>query len=99
MPGMNGVELAIQISILCPECKVLLLSGQAATSDLLQKARDDGHDFELLIKPLDPRELLSNLKRVLPQGLHAPPLEENRKSRPNPTPKAPATAAVRLRTQ
>src|ERR1700728_1755951 len=35
MPGMTGVELAITLGELVPDCKVLLFSGQAATADLL----------------------------------------------------------------
>src|ERR1700684_4580235 len=48
MPGMNGVDLAIRLKSICPECKVLLFSGQAATDDLLDSASKAGHDFELL---------------------------------------------------
>ena len=35
MPGMNGIDLAIRIKSKCPNCKILLFSGQAATADLL----------------------------------------------------------------
>jgi CheY-like chemotaxis protein len=38
MPGMSGVDLAIHLKSLCPKCKVLLFSGQAATNDLLESA-------------------------------------------------------------
>jgi len=48
MPGMTGVELAIHFREAQPECKVLLFSGQAITTDLLKKARELGYDFELL---------------------------------------------------
>ena len=51
MPGMTGVELAIQFRQAQPDCKVLLFSGQAATADLLETARAQGYDFELLSKP------------------------------------------------
>jgi FixJ family two-component response regulator len=39
MLGMTGIELAIYFRKAQPECKVLLFSGQAATVDLLEKAR------------------------------------------------------------
>jgi CheY-like chemotaxis protein len=65
MPDMTGVELAIQVSQLCPECKVMLLSGQAATSDLLERARGEGHHFNILSKPLPPQKLLGTLRRLL----------------------------------
>jgi hypothetical protein len=51
MPGMSGIEAAIIVRRELPTCKILLFSGQAATSDLLDKARADGHEFELLSSP------------------------------------------------
>jgi CheY-like chemotaxis protein len=62
MPGMSGIEAAIQICGLIPDCRVLLLSGQAATSDLLRDARVRGHDFEILLKPVHPSQLLDRLR-------------------------------------
>ncbi|HEX4310913.1 MAG TPA: response regulator [Acidobacteriaceae bacterium] len=62
MPGMSGIEAAIQISSMIPGCRVLLLSGQAATSDLLRDARVRGHDFEILLKPVHPEQILDRLR-------------------------------------
>jgi CheY-like chemotaxis protein len=65
MPGLSGVDLAIQMKTHYPGCKILLLSGQAATLDLLQQARAQGHHFDLLLKPIPPTELLLEIgKRV-----------------------------------
>jgi CheY-like chemotaxis protein len=61
MPGMSGIELAIRIKQSYPDCKVLLFSGMATTSNLLEKARSQGHDFEVLAKPIHPAELLLRL--------------------------------------
>jgi CheY-like chemotaxis protein len=61
MPGMSGIDMAILIRQRYPVCKVLLFSGQAATADLLEEARQSGHDFELLEKPIHPTELLAKL--------------------------------------
>jgi DNA-binding NtrC family response regulator len=63
MPGMTGVELAIHFRKEQPDCKVLLFSGQAATADLLEKARDQGYDFDLLSKPIHPADLLAKLRK------------------------------------
>src|SRR5436190_11313528 len=52
MPDMNGIEAAIRIRRVLPDCKILLFSGQAATADLLEKARAQGHEFEILAKPV-----------------------------------------------
>jgi len=62
MRGMSGVEAAIAVSKILPMCRVILFSGQAATTDLLQRARAQGHRFELLAKPIHPEELLKTLR-------------------------------------
>ena len=63
MPGMTGLDLAIQFRQAQPECKILLFSGQAATADLLEKTREQGYDFDLLSKPVHPADLLAKLKK------------------------------------
>jgi DNA-binding response OmpR family regulator len=65
MPGMSGIDLAIAISQATPGCKVILFSGQATTVDLLSTARDAGHDFTALAKPLHPTELLARISETL----------------------------------
>jgi CheY-like chemotaxis protein len=65
MPGMTGIELAITIKQTIPACKILLFSGQAATVDLLEKARHDGHDFTTLTKPVHPTDMLRRISECL----------------------------------
>ncbi len=62
MPGMTGIEAAIITRQRMPKCKILLFSGQAATADLLEKARSEGHEFEILAKPVHPTDLLAKLR-------------------------------------
>src|SRR5579864_2002865 len=62
MTGMTGIEAAIIIRSKLPKCKILLFSGQAATADLLEKAREQGHEFEILAKPVHPTDLLAKLR-------------------------------------
>ncbi len=62
MPGMSGVDLAIYFRRRYPGCKVLLFSGQANTTYLLNKADEDGHPFEILNKPIHPADLLAKLR-------------------------------------
>ena len=62
MQDMNGIEAAIHIRGFLPTCKILLFSGQAATADLLENARAQGHEFEILAKPVHPSDLLAKLK-------------------------------------
>lgn len=62
MPHFDGVETAIAIRAVCPETRIVLFSGQAATVEILERARAQGHDFELLPKPIHPVELLKHLR-------------------------------------
>ena len=62
MTGMTGIEAAIKVRAKLPACKILLFSGQAATADLLEKARAHGHEFEILAKPVHPTDLLAKLR-------------------------------------
>jgi len=51
MPGLNGVETAIRLREIVPNCKIILFSGQAATVDLREKARRQGHHFDIPPSP------------------------------------------------
>jgi CheY-like chemotaxis protein len=62
MADLNGIDAAIRIREVRPGIKILLFSGQAATADLLEKARADGHEFEILAKPVHPQDLLNKLR-------------------------------------
>jgi CheY-like chemotaxis protein len=62
MTGMTGIEAAIEVRNRLPGCKILLFSGQAATADLLERARAQGHEFEILAKPVHPTDLLAKLR-------------------------------------
>jgi CheY-like chemotaxis protein len=62
MPGMTGIEAAIVVRSKLPKCNILLFSGQAATTELLEQARTQGHEFEILAKPVHPADLLEKLR-------------------------------------
>ena len=62
MADLNGIDAAIRMRQLLPGIKILLFSGQAATADLLEKARTQGYEFEILAKPVHPQDLLSRLR-------------------------------------
>ena len=64
MPGMNGIELAIQFRGRYPACKVLLFSGFTDTSQLLENAKRQGHNFQVMAKPMQPTELLVALRQL-----------------------------------
>ena len=61
MPGLNGVETGKLIRKQYPNCRIILFSGQAAATDLLAQARDEGYSFEVLAKPISPDALLETL--------------------------------------
>jgi DNA-binding NtrC family response regulator len=67
MPGISGIDLAIQMRARFPTCKILLFSGQATTVDLLNDARAQGHQFDLLLKPAPPTEPLFEVARMKQQ--------------------------------
>jgi len=64
MPDLNGIEMAKQLLVCCPSTKILLVSGQAATTEMMKRARADGLIFDLLAKPLHPEDLLAVLRRL-----------------------------------
>ena len=66
MPRISGIEAAKAIQEMCPGARILLFSGQAATSDLLKTAEQQGYNFELLPKPVHPQALLSRLNQLDP---------------------------------
>jgi CheY-like chemotaxis protein len=65
MPALTGIEPAILMKAWYPELKILLLSGQIASRDLLEHTRTRGHDFPLLMKPVQPPELLLRIGKLL----------------------------------
>jgi DNA-binding NtrC family response regulator len=76
MPQASGIDLAIQIKERWPACRILLFSGHAGTVDLLQEARRMGHNFEILSKPIHPKDLLAKLEvemTALPDSIPSKP--------------------------
>jgi DNA-binding NtrC family response regulator len=65
LPTMNGIDLAIHLKTAYPDRKFTLFSGQSETMDLLEKAKLDGHDFDVLAKPIHPAELLTLICHAL----------------------------------
>src|ERR1700685_4384720 len=65
LPGMNGIELAITVKRVYPDCKILLFSGQANTAALLATARQAEYRFTWLTKPVAPQELLATVAKHL----------------------------------
>ena len=64
MPVMNGVELAIAIAKIYPATKIVLFSGQAGISQILEDSKAQGFEFPLLAKPVHPSRLIEGLKML-----------------------------------
>lgn len=65
MGGMTGIAAAVSLSRMLPDCKILLFSGQAATMNLLKEAEKHGRTFEILAKPVHPKDLIEKLRICL----------------------------------
>ena len=63
MSDMNGIEVAKAVRDICADTRIFLLSGQAATTGLVERARSEGYSFELFAKPLHPELLLKKLRQ------------------------------------
>jgi DNA-binding NtrC family response regulator len=79
MPDLAGIDFAIQMKAQHPNCKILLFSGHAHTQVLLEDARSQGHDFQMLEKPVHPYAILASLgalgaERPIPVASLAAPL-------------------------
>lgn len=64
-PGMDGTQLAIEMTQFHPDCNIVLFSGHAAVHDLLEKASAQGYCFKLLTKPVHPADLLATINECL----------------------------------
>lgn len=64
LPDIDGIQISLQIRRDFPSCRIVLLSGQITSTELLEEAERNGHRFEVLAKPTEPQQLL----RVLAGG-------------------------------
>lgn len=64
MPGMNGIDMVIQLMGILPECRMILFTGNPAAPNLLEKAHAKGYTFEVLAKPIKPDLLIPTLRKL-----------------------------------
>ncbi len=62
MSGLSGVELAIRLRELHLDCNILLINGYPGHLDLLDQAEKLGHTFQVLQRPIIPRQLIAELQ-------------------------------------
>lgn len=65
LTGMSGLELAETLRERFPSLHVLLMSGQAATSMLIEAARRRGFAPHVLTKPVRPESLVSKVAEIV----------------------------------
>jgi CheY-like chemotaxis protein len=65
MAERSGIEAAIRIKKMLPDIRVFLLSGQTATTELLEKEKADGYGFEVVMKPVHPSDLITRLRECI----------------------------------
>jgi DNA-binding NtrC family response regulator len=67
LPKMNGVEFALGLKNRFANCHVLLFSGQPSAEGLMQEARNEGYEFEILAKPVHPTVMLDAISNLRSQ--------------------------------
>jgi CheY-like chemotaxis protein len=75
LPDIDGIQVALNVKKLLPQCRVVLLSGEISSAELLDDANRLGYHFEVLAKPTDPQQLLRTLAQPAalprdPGGIH-----------------------------
>jgi len=64
-PGLDGMQLALELTKSHRDCKVILFSGHTSTHDLIERAHHLGRAFMCLSKPLHPADLLGAICQCL----------------------------------
>ena len=65
LPNMNGIEFAVALKGICRDCQVLLFSGQPSVEILMEKAKREGYEFDILAKPVHPSVMLDAVSMML----------------------------------
>lgn len=65
MPGIDGVDLALQAQHLCPRAKILLMSGGETSETIRRRPGCEGCPFQIMAKPFDSGQLLERIGNAL----------------------------------
>jgi DNA-binding NtrC family response regulator len=65
MPLLSGIELATRVHQECPGCKIVLVTGESDVDQTWETIKARGHDFDLVLKPLHPLELVLRVQMSL----------------------------------
>jgi len=58
LPDIDGIRISLDVKKALPDCRIILLSGEITSTELLEDAESHGHHFEVLAKPTEPQQLL-----------------------------------------
>jgi DNA-binding response OmpR family regulator len=72
LPRMNGIELAVVLRENYPDCAILLFSGQPSVEVLVEQAKRDGHEFDIMAKPVHPSVMLDAVSAMLSPSCWGP---------------------------
>lgn len=67
LPGMDGISVCSEITAILPRCRVFIFSGQMETDVRVEDGRALGHEWEILVKPIMPDELLAKMAHAASQ--------------------------------
>jgi CheY-like chemotaxis protein len=75
LPDTDGIQISLAIKKAQPSCRIVLLSGEITSTELLEEAERQGHQFEVLAKPTEPQQLLRvlgsrDIAHRAPTGIH-----------------------------
>ena len=62
MPEVDGIDLALKAQQLCPQTRILLMSGYETSETIGQRKGCEGCVFQIMAKPFDARQLLDRIK-------------------------------------
>jgi two-component system response regulator ChvI len=63
MSPFSGIEFVMRLRERKPHCKILLFSGWAS-AEALENARSNRLEFETILKPVDPKELIHKVREM-----------------------------------
>jgi DNA-binding response OmpR family regulator len=72
LPRMNGIELGVVLRENYPDCGILLFSGQPSVEILVEQAKRDGHEFDIMAKPVHPSVMLDAVSTMLSPSCWGP---------------------------
>jgi CheY-like chemotaxis protein len=58
MPGLTGIQLAMEVRKRCPNCRIFLMSALDSVEAGLKQAGAEAQDFRIFRKPFCPGDLL-----------------------------------------